>query len=216
MNRFIILASLAIAPVAVAVFVRTASDSRGVGGNGAAQLSSPSTGPSAASRPLSSAWLPAERSMDNVRADSVVWPVDAAEVRRHVPYLSSAELADGRRFIRYAFDALGPLGVRDRFAFYLPNLDMTAEAVIAERVHRSGVISWSGRLAGIDDGVYRFHLSHAPSDRYAIGRFETPAGALEMEVKDGYGWFRPMIDESRLRNDTVHADPLPSPDSARP
>lgn len=214
MNRFIILASLVIAPVAVAVFVRTASDLRGAGEGGAAQRSS--SAPSAGGRPLSSAWLSAERGMDNVRADSVVWPVDAAEVRLHVPYLSGAELADGRRFIRYAFDALGPLGVRDRFAFYLPNLDMTAEAVIAERVHRSGVISWSGRLAGIDDGLYRFHLSHAPADRYAIGRFETPEGAFEMEVKDGYGWFRPMIDESRLRDDAVELAPLPSPDGARP
>lgn len=143
--------------------------------------------------------------------DTLMVPARPAEASAAMgSILSERQKSDGRAFMRYDLRTLESRVEGDPLDIFLPNLGLTAKAVVDRVESVDGLLRWSGHFVDLQEGG-TFSVTHALGDRYAVGTFDTPMGSFSMEARNGWGWVAPASSDFVLpagHDDGVHA---PSP-----
>lgn len=114
---------------------------------------------------------------------------DPEKVFAALPWLSEKQRHDGRGFIEYDPYVIETKFVGDQVDVFLPELGITATAVIDRVEHvDDDIIRWQGTFSNFSGGQNKFTLTQTLKDQYAVGTIETPMGNFNMESKNGYGW----------------------------
>lgn len=127
--------------------------------------------------------------------------------------LSDRQKSDGRAFMRYELRTLESRIEGDPLDIFLPNLGLTAKAVVDQVESVDGLLRWSGHFVDFQEGG-TFSVTHALGDRYAVGSFNTPLGTFSMEAKNGWGWVAPPSSDFLLP--MGHDDGVRAPSPAAP
>lgn len=114
---------------------------------------------------------------------------DPQQATQALPWLTEKQKTDGRAFIQYDPYVLESKFVGDQIDVFLPELGMTAKAVIDEiSPVDNDIIRWQGHFVDFNDGNSGFSISQTLKDQYAVGSIQTPLGNFNMESKNGMGW----------------------------
>lgn len=127
--------------------------------------------------------------------------------------LSERQQSDGRAFIRYDLRTLESRVEGDPLDIFLPNLGLTAKAVVDRVESVDGLLRWSGHFVDFQEGG-SFSVTHALADRYAVGVFDTPLGSFSMEARNGWGWMAPPSSDFILP--AGHEDGVRAPSPTAP
>ena len=114
---------------------------------------------------------------------------DPQKAVQALPWLTEKQKTDGRAFIQYDPYVLESKFVGDQIDVFLPELGMTAKAVIDDiRPVDNDIIRWQGHFVDFNDSNSGFSISQTLKDQYAVGSIQTPLGSFNMESKNGMGW----------------------------
>lgn len=114
---------------------------------------------------------------------------DPQKAIQALPWLTEKQKTDGRSFIQYDPYVLESKFVGDQIDVFLPELGLTAKAVIDDiRPVDDNIIRWQGHFVDFNDSQSGFSISQTLKDQYAVGTFKTPLGNFSMESKNGMGW----------------------------
>lgn len=145
--------------------------------------------------------------------DTLMVPAMPAEAIAAMGILSERQKSDGRAFMRYELRTLESRVEGDPVDIFLPNLGLTAKAVVDRVESVDGLLRWSGHFVDFQEGG-TFSVTHALGDRYAVGTFDTPMGSFSMEAKNGWGWVAPPASDFVLP--AGHDDGVRAPTPAAP
>ncbi|HUD31476.1 MAG TPA: metalloprotease secretion chaperone CpaB [Variovorax sp.] len=152
--------------------------------------------------------------IERARGDDVLMvPAVPAEAIAGMGILSERQKSDGRAFMRYELRTLESRVEGDPLDIFLPNLGLTAKAVVDRVESVDGLLRWSGHFVDLQEGG-TFSVTHALGDRYAVGTFDTPMGSFSMEARNGWGWVAPPSSDFSLpagHDDGVQAPLPPAP-----
>lgn len=114
---------------------------------------------------------------------------DPQKAVQALPWLTEKQRSDGRAFIEYDPYVLESKFVGDQIDVFLPELGLTAKAVIDDiSPVDDDIIRWQGHFSDFNDSGSGFSISQTLKDHYAVGTFQTPLGNFSMEAKNGMGW----------------------------
>lgn len=145
--------------------------------------------------------------------DTLMAPAMPAEAIAAMGILSERQKSDGRAFMRYELRTLESRVEGDPIDVFLPNLGLTARAVVDRVDSVDGLLRWSGHFVDLQEGG-TFSVTHALGDRYAVGTFNTPMGTFSMEARNGWGWVAPPASDFVLPEG--HDDGVRAPAPAAP
>jgi len=152
--------------------------------------------------------------IERARGDNVLMvPAMPGEAIAAMGILSERQKSDGRAFMRYELRTLESRVEGDPIDVFLPNLGLTARAVVDQVESVDGLLRWSGHFVDLQEGG-TFSVTHALGDRYAVGTFNTPMGSFSMEAKNGWGWVAPPASDFVLP--AGHDDGMRAPAPAAP
>lgn len=155
-----------------------------------------------------------QRQVQAALAKTAMWQfADPQKAAQALPWLTAKQKSDGRAFIEYDPYVLESKFVGDQIDVFLPELGLTAKAVIDDiRPLDDDIIRWQGHFTDFSAGQSSFSISQTLKDQYAVGSFQTPLGNFNMESKNGMGWVVNQEKDFFLPEngqDAVHADAHP-------
>lgn len=124
-----------------------------------------------------------------IDADATIQRGRREDVARQFPWLSDAELDDGRRFIDVDLSALAALQPSDAFGLMLTDEGLPAQALVEDTQDLHGVHRLLGSWWDAHGREGTFGLSLADDGSYVAGSFTDSKGATtQLEALQGRGW----------------------------
>ncbi len=116
-------------------------------------------------------------------------PVTLAEVRSQFPFLSEAQLRDGRQFIGLDTPRIAALEQGDDFALSVPG-QSSRQALVESVEEDQGVRRIEGRLLSADDlSAERFTLAISPDRTFVVGHVWMGNREYALQIRRGVGWW---------------------------
>lgn len=153
-----------------------------------------------------------QQKVANALSKTAMWQyADPQKAFQVLPWLSEKQKTDGRSFIEYDAYVLESKFVGDQVDIFLPEIGLTAKAVIDDiQQIDDNIIRWQGHFIDFNDSQGVFSISQTLTDQYAVGSFQTPLGNFNMESKNGMGWVVNQEKDFFLPEngqDAVHPEP---------
>lgn len=151
------------------------------------------------------------KDIERARSENALMaPASRQTAISHMGILSERQKSDGCAFVSYDPRTLESRVEGDQLDIFLPGAGVTVKAVVDRVESVDGMLRWTGRILDYQEGG-KFSITHALQDNYAVGSFNTPAGNLAMEAKNGWGWVAPQSSDFFLP--AGGSDGVPAPPS---